>query len=58
MNLKRKIDVYLVKHRKKVRTIKALAGVFIFVFLKYVLKLDVDAMFIAAAFWGVNAIKW
>jgi len=55
--MKKKTRIFLFKNRKKIRTIKALVMVLSFSALKYGFNIDVDAIFIALAFWWVMEIR-
>jgi hypothetical protein len=55
---KRKAGLLKVKHRKKIRTLKAVIGVSLYSYLKFVLLIDVDALFILLGWWWLQEIKW
>ena len=47
----------MVRNRRKIRTLKAAIGAAAFLYLKFVLLLDVDAIFILLGWWWLQEIK-
>ena len=53
-----KIRAYSNKHRKKVRTIKAIIALTGFSFAKYHIGADIDTIFLLLGIWYFQEIKW
>jgi len=54
---KKKVGKYLVKHRRIARTIKAMVVLVIFCYCKYIIKLDIDTIFLILSIWYLSEIR-
>ena len=54
---KKRAGSFRVKHRKKIRTAKAVVFTGLFALLKYKYGLDVDVIYLVLAIWWLREIK-